>query len=76
MNISLFIYNKSLLSIPGLRGIAPKNIATSASLNAIAGSLETITLLSKGNAQSYIYIFIPSNSVTLSGSSSNCKENF
>jgi len=38
LNISLLICKRSDRSIPGLRGNPPKNIPTSISLNAIAGS--------------------------------------
>jgi len=38
LKISLLIYKRSDLSIPGFLGNPPKNIPTSISLNAIAGS--------------------------------------
>ena len=66
---------RSLLSIPGLLGMPPKNIATSISVNAILGSAVITTPSKSENAQSSSYILIPSSSCSLASISSKYKKN-
>ena len=73
LKIPPFADNKSLRSIPSLRGIAPTSKAISVSPKAMFGSSVITTSTRFGNAQSSNSIFTPPSAPRAGVTSSNCK---